>query len=259
MEKVLVTGARSGLMGHLIDRLINDYYIYVTVHTESQLKAVLKKYKGYDNVKCLKLDMLNDKDIEKVKDLDIDILVSSAAIGESGSLLDLPLKKLKANFEVNVFANFKLVQMVLQKMVNRGHGKVIIMGSLAGLMPFPFGGAYSASKASIIKLTEALNFELKLLDTKVKLVLILPGLYRTGFNKLLFDGKYDFMDRDSYFKYYTDLIRKSENIVLKLFEKKKFDSIINKLEIAVRNPNPKFIYRAPFSQSLFARIIALFY
>ena len=93
MEKVLITGASSGLMSHLIDRLVNDYYIYVTVHTESQLKAVLKKYKGYDNIKCLKLDMLDDKDTNKIKDLDIDILVSSAAIGESGSLLDLPLKK----------------------------------------------------------------------------------------------------------------------------------------------------------------------
>lgn len=259
MEKILITGARSGLMKALIARLINDYFIYVTVHTDSQLKAVKKLYKDYNNVKCLRLDLLDVNDINKIKDLDIDILVSSAAIGESGSLLELPISKLQTNFAVNVFNNFKLVQMVMQKMLEKNNGRVIMMGSLAGLIPFPFGGAYSASKASIIRLSEALHFELKLLDTKVKISLIIPGLYRTGFNKLFFDKKYNFMDVDSYFKYHIDLIRKSENLVLKLLEKRKFDSIVNKMEMAIRSSNPKFIYRAPFVQNLFGRIVAFFY
>ena len=167
MKKILITGARSGIIGKVIDKIKDNYYIYVTVHTESQLKAIKEKYKNNKNIKCLKIDITNKKDIEKLKDLDIDILISNAAISESGSVLELPIEKLKSNFETNVFANFQVIQIVLKNMIKKGSGKVIIMGSLAGKIPMPFAGAYSATKASIIKLAEALNFELKLLEEKL--------------------------------------------------------------------------------------------
>lgn len=259
MKKILITGARSGIMGNVINKIKNDYFIYVTVHTESQLKAIKEKYKNNKNIKCLKIDITNQKDIEKIKDLDIDVFISNAAISETGSILELPIEKLKNNFETNVFSNFKVIQIVLQNMIKKGSGKVIIMGSLAGKIPMPFAGCYSATKASIIKLTEALHFESKLLKQKLDIVLILPGLYDTGFNKLMFDKKYDLMDINSYFNYHIEQIRKTENLILKLFEKKKLNSIVNKIVTAINSENPKFIYSAPFTQNLFAKIISIFY
>ena len=258
MKKILITGARSGIINKVIDKIIDDYFIYVTVHTESQLKAVKEKYKDNKNIKCLKLDITNKKDINKIKDLDIDIFISNAAISESGSILEIEIDKIRENFETNVFSNFEIIQIVLKNMIKKGSGKVIIMGSLAGKIPMPFAGSYSATKASIIKLTEALNLELKLLEQKIDVVLILPGLYNTGFNKLMFDKKYD-LDIDSYFKYQINQIKKSENLVLKLFEKKKLDSIVNKIIIAINEENPKFIYSAPITQRLFTSIISLYY
>ncbi len=259
MKKILITGARSGIMNKVIDKTKDNYFIYVAVHTNSQLKAVKNKYQNNKNIKCLKIDITNKKDIQKLKNLDIDIFISNAAISESGSVLELPIEKLKNNFETNVFSNFEVIQIILQNMIKKGSGKVIIMGSLAGRIPMPFAGSYSATKASIIKLTEALNLELKLLEEKIDIVLILPGLYNTGFNKLMFDKKYDFMDINSYFDKQIELIRKSENLVLKLFEKKKLDSIVNKIVKAINSDNPKFIYSAPLIQNLFAKIISFFY
>jgi len=55
------------------------------------------------------------------------------------------------------------------------------------------------------------------------------------------------------------LIKKSENLVLKLFEKRKLDSIVNKIVKAINSENPRFIYSAPFTQNLFAKIISFFY
>jgi len=258
MKKILITGARSGIINKVIDKIIDDYFIYVTVHTESQLKAVKEKYKDNNNIKCLKLDITNKKDITKIKNLDIDIFISNAAISESGSILEIEIDKIRENFETNVFSNFEIIQIVLKNMIKKGSGKVIIMGSLAGKIPMPFAGSYSATKASIIKLTEALNIELKLLEQKIDVVLILPGLYNTGFNKLMFDKKYD-LDIDSYFKHQINQIKKSENLVLKLFEKKKLDSIVNKIIKAINEENPKFIYSAPITQRLFTSIISLYY
>ena len=166
MKKILITGARSGIIGEVIKRIKEDYFIYVTVHTESQLKKVKEKYKDNKNIKCFKLDITNKKDIEKLKKLDIDIFISNAAISESGSILEIKVDKIRNNFETNVFSNFEVIQIVLKNMIKKGKGKIIIMGSLAGKIPMPFAGSYSATKASIIKLTEALNLELKLLKAK---------------------------------------------------------------------------------------------
>ena len=75
----------------------------------------------------------------------------------------------------------------------------------------------------------------------------------------MFDKKYEFMDVDSYFEHHIQLIKKSENIILKLFEKRKLDSIVNKIETAIKTEKPKFIYSAPLSQNLFVKIVSLFY
>ncbi len=259
MKKILVTGARSGIINKVIDKIQNQYYIYVTVHTNKELEIVKNKYKDNKNIKCLKLDITNQKDINKIRNLDIDIFISNAAISESGSVAEIKIDKMRENFEVNVFSNFNIVQIILKNMIKKGKGKIIMMGSLAGKIPMPFAGTYSATKASIIKLTEALNLELKLLEAQIDTVLILPGLYNTGFNKLMFDKKYDEMDIETYFNHHIELIKNKENIFLKLFEKKNLDSIVNKIIKAINKENPKFIYSAPLSQNIFAKIVSIFY
>ncbi len=258
MKKVLITGARSGIISKVIDNIINDYELYLTVHTDSQVRAMKDKYKNYKNVTCMKLDITNEYDYRKIENIDIDIYIANAAIAESGSMIEMPVDRIRDNFETNVFCNFYLLQQVLHKMIRRERGKVIIMGSLAGRIPMPFLGAYSGSKASLIKMTEALRFELLLLDSDIKVSLILPGLYDTGFNKLAMDKKYDFMDLDSFFEYQLDFIRAYDKFVL-FFEQRSLSSIVNKICQAVSSDNPKFIYTAPFSQSLVARIVSLFW
>lgn len=258
MKKVLITGARSGIISKVIDNIINDYELYLTVHTDSQVRAMNDKYKNYKNVTCMKLDITNEYDYRKIENIDIDIYIANAAIAESGSMIEMPVDRIRDNFETNVFSNFKVLQRVLQKMIKKGRGKVIIMGSLAGKIPMPFLGAYSGSKASLIKMTEALRFELLLLDSDIKVSLILPGLYDTGFNKLAMDKKYDFMDVNSFFEYQLDFIHSYDKFVL-FFEQRALTSIVNKICQAIYSDNPKFIYSAPFSQNMFAKIISLFW
>lgn len=258
MKNILITGARSGIINKVCDRLINkNYFLYITVHTNSELKIIEKKYSKYNNVQCLKLDVTSIEDKKILETLDIDILISNAAIAESGSVAEIDMNKVRNNFEVNVFSNFEIVQIVLKKMIKKRKGKIIMMSSLAGIISIPFLGPYCSTKASIIKLTECLNLELKLLKNNIKICLIEPGLYKTGFNKLAFDKKYDFMDINSYFQKQIEIIRKSENLFLKLFEKQNLNSIVNKIEKAVIKENPKFIYKAPISQVIFAKMVSI--
>lgn len=259
MKNIVITGARSGIMSSVIKRIVNKkYHIYVTVHTEEQLQAVAKKYDKYKNITCLKLDITNKEDYKKIEDIDIDIFIANAAIGIGGSILELPIEKLKENFDVNVFSNFELIQKVLKKMIEKNYGKIIVMGSLAGIIPVSFLGSYCASKASLIKLTEILKNELKLITTKVKIILVEPGLYKTGFNLLMLENKYDWMEEKSYFKKELEIIRKRENLFIKPFECKSFDSISIPIVKAITNKNPKFLIRAPFYQLIGAKLYLLF-
>lgn len=251
---ILITGARSGIASKLINKIKNeDYKIYVTVKNQTQLKRVKEIYKNNKNIICLKLDILNDKDIEKVKNIDIDILYLNAAIGYGGAVCEININKLKENFDVNVFNNFKLIQIVLKKMIRNDKGKIIIIGSLAGIIPINFLGSYCATKSSIIMLTRCLNNELKLINSNIKIVLILPGMYHTGFNQVMLENKYNDLEC-GYFKNELELIRKKENLLFNLLESKTYDSIVNKIYIAIKKEKPNFIYSAPYYQFILAKI-----
>lgn len=258
MQKILITGAASGLAKNLIEKIKNDdYFIFVSVRTNSQLEIVKEKYKHNKNIKCLKLDITNQNDIKKVENLDIDILINNAAIGEGGSLLTIPVSRLEENFNTNVFSTIKLTQVILKKMLQKDYGKIINIASLAGVMPISFLGSYSATKASIIKLSITLKKELKFLTNNIKVILIEPGFYYTGFNQVMLDNKYN--DYQSYFDSCIELLKAKENLMLRLLEHKNLNSITDKIIHAIEKDNPRFIYRAPFFQSVGSKIYELFH
>ncbi len=239
-------------MKEVIKKIKNKYFIYVTTHTENELKNIKEKYKNEKNIKCLKLDITSKIDREKVKKLDIDILIANAAIGIGGSVINMNINDVRNNFEVNVFSNFELIQIILNKMLKKDNGKIIIMASMAGEFPIPFLGSYCSTKASIIKLSECLKKELKILKSKINICLIEPGMYKTGFNKVMFDNKYG-TNFDLLFKEELEIIKRKENIMMILLEQKTLNSIVNKIIKAIENNN-KFIYRAPLIQKIGVKI-----
>lgn len=175
MKRILITGSRSGIAKRVIDKLKDkDYYIYATTHTELQAKRLKEIYKDYKNIECFKLDITDEIDRKKATNLKIDILLCNAAISNGGSLLEIDIKRVRENYEVNIFGNLELIQNVLKQMINRD-GKVIIMSSLASIIPLNFIGAYASTKASLIKIAETLKNELELIRTKESLILNLLG------------------------------------------------------------------------------------
>lgn len=258
MKTILFTGARSGIALSVVEKLVNhDYFIYVTVHTLEQLKEVKEKYINYKNIKCFKLDVNNKKDRDKLKNLNIDILVSNAAIGYGGSIINMNLKKLKENFETNVFSNFEIIQLVLQNMLNKDSGTIIVMSSLAGIIPLRFLGSYCATKASINKLTQCLRKEIKILTKNIKIKLIMPGMYHTGFNQVMLENKYPEL-KNSLFKNKEKDIRFIEDLFWNTLEYQKLDSITNKIYKAILKDDRKFLYVAPFSQKIGAKLYQIF-
>lgn len=255
MKKILITGATSGIAEELIKQIKNDYYIYVTTHTNSELKRMKHNYQNNHNIECFKLDITDKIDRNKLYNLDVDILICNAAISIGGSIINMNVDDIRHNYEVNVFSNIEIIQIILKNMIKKNRGKIVIMGSLASIIPIANIGSYSSTKAALVKISECLKRELKILNTNIKISLIEPGLYHTGFNNLMFDNKYD-TEFDDLFKEELELIRKKEKIIL-FFERRDLNSIVRQIKKSLESD--KFIYRAPFTQSFIAKIYSLFF
>jgi len=258
MKKILFTGSRSGIAKATIDRLKkDDYYIYATVKNEKQLEAMNRIYIDDNNVESFVLDITKKEDRNKIESLNIDILVCNAAVNYGGSLAEMNVDLIRDNYEVNVFSTLELIQVALKSMIRKKQGKIIIMSSLAGIYPIRFIGSYSSSKASLIKIAQTLKKEINMLDVDIDICLIEPGFYYTGFNQVMFENKYNSMNIDSYFKSQIEIIRNREKFIYNFIEKKKLDSIVRQILLAIKNENGRFLYRAPFSQVVFAKLYSL--
>ena len=248
--KILITGARSGiafLTG--ITLAYRGHFVYMTTHTKDEATK-LKEIVDSMNLKVMvfKLDVSNEEERKLINTLDIDILINNASIGVGGSILDLPIKKVKENFDVNYFSSYDIVRRVGNRMIrNNKEGKIIIISSTAGVIPIPFLGSYCSTKSAISTMATSLRREL-----------IEPGAYKTGFNQVMIDDIDKNMDIDSVFYHDKEKINKYLHKMFDLIEKKKLDSIVVKIIEAVEAKNPKAKYRAPLLQRIMTRIYLIF-
>ena len=114
--------------------------------------------------------------IAEVEDLDVNILINSAGIATFGDFSDLDYDGERAQFELNATALFELTAAVLPRMLARGEGGIVNVGSAAGNMAIPGNATYVGTKAMVNTYTEALHYELK--PKGIKCTLLAPGPVR---------------------------------------------------------------------------------
>jgi short-subunit dehydrogenase len=251
MKKVLITGCRGGIgLDSAVALSKLGYKVYATVHREESVEE-LKTFATYQGIELeiFKLDITKQQDRDKTLDLNIDVLINNAAIGESGSLTEIPMSNVRKNFETNVFGTLELTQSVLKKMIKKDSGKVIIISSLAGRMPIAFWGAYCMTKFSLSAAADIMRQELRLITKNVNIIVVEPGTYATGFNQRVMASKYAWMDKSSYFNKVIAKIKQKEEARFALFERKSNSSIVKKIVKAVEADKPRLRYTAPWWQA----------
>ena len=137
----------------------------------------------------------------------------------------------------------------------KGNGKIIIMSSMISNISIPFFGIYAGTKASITMTGKCLRKEIKVINKNIKVSIIEPGLYKTGFNRFMIENKYN---EETIFKDFYDSIRNLESEILDFAEKEKYDSITRKIIKAIEKENPKEIYRAPILQNILIKFYIKF-
>jgi hypothetical protein len=117
----------------------------------------------------------------------IDVLVNNAGYALWGPLEGMTPQQMVDQFTTNVFAPFRLANLVIPSMRAKGDGRIINISSVAGWVVTPFNGAYASSKFALEAQSKALRMELSPFGVKVSL--IEPGLFDSEFQNNTVDGE----------------------------------------------------------------------
>ncbi|MEZ0487658.1 SDR family oxidoreductase [Fibrella aquatica] len=176
---VLITGASTGLGESIATYLARRGFI---VYGTSRQAGLSK-----DSVHMLTMDVIDPQSIQQVVDQilqqegRLDVLINNAGLGIAGPVELLSLTDVERVFDTNVFGVIRMVQSALPIMRQQRSGLIINISSIAAEAGLPYRGAYSASKAAVERLTEALRLELT--PFGVQVCSVQPGGTRTDINK----------------------------------------------------------------------------
>ncbi len=108
----------------------------------------------------------------------LDVLVNNAGLGESGSVEELPLARMRAVMETNYFGPLRCIQAVVPDMRQRRSGCIINISSAAGKIANSPSGSYAASKFALEAISEALAQEM--ISFNVRVAIVEPGIIDTA-------------------------------------------------------------------------------
>jgi NAD(P)-dependent dehydrogenase (short-subunit alcohol dehydrogenase family) len=191
-KTVLITGAGSGFgRGTSIALAERGHNVIATTENEQQAIELAAAVPG---ITVEKIDITTD-DVEKVSQWDLDVLINNAGTGQTGPMADVPMERVRANFEVNVFGTLSITQKVLAGMIPRGSGRIIIMSSIGGLESFPTFGPYCMTKHALEGMGKAMRVELE--SQGIDVTMINPGPHDTGFNSVVAETMWEWFGENS--------------------------------------------------------------
>jgi NADP-dependent 3-hydroxy acid dehydrogenase YdfG len=176
---VLITGASSGLGESISNYLLQKgYVVYGTSRNIEQQKKPFN---------TINMDVTSDESIhsavEKIikQHSRIDVLINNAGLGIAGPVETLSINDIQIVLDTNVTGVIRTIQAVLPYMRAQHSGTIINISSIGSETGLPYRGLYSASKAAVDRITEALRIELA--PFGVQACIVQPGGVKTDINK----------------------------------------------------------------------------
>jgi NAD(P)-dependent dehydrogenase (short-subunit alcohol dehydrogenase family) len=185
---VLVTGCSSGIGRATAEHLLaRGWTVYATARRVQSLAELAAR-----GARTLALDVTDENSMQAaVRGVEaaegaVGVLVNNAGYSQSGAVESVPIERVRAQFETNVFGLVRMCQLVLPAMRAQRWGKIVNLSSMGGRFTFPGGGIYHASKHAVEAISDALRFEVR--GFGVDVICIEPGLIRTEFGETAAGG-----------------------------------------------------------------------
>lgn len=189
----LITGATSGI-GEACARKFagSGYDLVLTGRNKEKLEAMKAELEGVE-VTTLAFDVRDRKAAQEALDSltgrwrDIDVLVNNAGLALGlDKEFEGDIDEWSTMIDTNIKGLLTMTRLVVPHMVERNHGHVINIGSVAGDQAYAGGNVYCATKAAVKALSDGLRIDL--VDTCVRVTNVKPGLVETNFSVTRFRG-----------------------------------------------------------------------
>ena len=182
----IVTGASTGIGLELARLCAKNNYDLIIAADEARIEDAATELAGV-GVSCsaVKCDLATPEGVATLTAAiaeagrPVDILLANAGRGLGHAFLDQDLNEAMRVIHTNIDGTVRLIYAVAGGMRTRGQGRILITGSIAGLMPGTFQAVYNGSKAFLDSFSVALSNELK--DSGVTVTCLMPGATETDF------------------------------------------------------------------------------
>ncbi len=172
-KTILITGCSSGIGACVAAGLrARGYRVFATARKPSDV--VTLREQGFESEV---LDLADSNSIRAAVDNilaatggTLDYLFNNGGYGQPGAVEDLTRDTLRDQFETNVFGTVELTNRIVPAMRAQGHGRILINGSVLGLVAMPYRGAYNATKFALEGIADTLRQELRAAGVFVSLI-----------------------------------------------------------------------------------------
>lgn len=177
---VLVTGTSTGIGAATAAHLTTKgFHVFAGVRREGDGEALRADIPG--KLTPLIVDVTDEAAIsaaaatvaDATGDRGLAGLVNNAGIAKPAPIELQPMADFRMQLEVNLFGPVAMTQAFLP-LIRQGHGRIVNVGSIGGLLVLPLNGAYSASKFGIRAVSDALRLELRQWSIHVSLIEVAP-------------------------------------------------------------------------------------
>jgi uncharacterized protein len=181
----VITGASSGIGLELAKQFAQNGFDVFLASDRDHAEARAACEAAGAEVRTMEVDLSTKDGVDQLwselqsSDRPVEALAANAGVGLGHAFLDQTYEDWNKVVDTNIVGTLHLIQHVAKDMRSRGDGKILITGSIAGLMPGSFQAVYNGTKAFLDSFSFALRNEMK--DTGVSITNLLPGATDTDF------------------------------------------------------------------------------
>ena len=180
----IVTGASTGIGRQLAQQCAEHGFDLLIAADEAAIEQAASELRATGvSVRSIVADLSTidgvDALVAATAGRPVDALLATAGRGLGHGFLDQDRAEAKKVVDTNITGTIYLIQKVGREMRGRSSGRILITGSIAGLMPGSFQAVYNGSKAFLDSFSYALRNELK--DSGVTVSVLMPGATDTEF------------------------------------------------------------------------------